>query len=84
MVTNHTLRSLAGRLGAYTVHSRYDVRELTAPARAAFLDRFYREVDPDGTLPQRERARRVRPAAGAGAPETAYPPPAPYTWAAAR
>jgi hypothetical protein len=29
-------RSLRGRLGAYVVHSRYDSRELTKPAREAF------------------------------------------------
>jgi hypothetical protein len=28
-------------------------------ARQAFLDRFEREVDPDGTLPPAERARRA-------------------------
>ncbi len=31
----------------------------TAPARQKFLDRFEREVDPDGTLPPAERARRA-------------------------
>lgn len=30
----------------------------TAPARAAFLDRFDRQVDPDGSLPPAERQRR--------------------------
>lgn len=29
----------------------------TAPARAAFLDRFEREVDPDGTLDPQTRAK---------------------------
>ena len=52
-------RVLAGRIGAYVVHSRYDSRELTAAARAAFRDKFQREVDPDGTLPPAERARRA-------------------------
>ncbi len=42
-------RVLAGRIGAYVVHSRSDSRELTAAARAAFRDKFQREVDPDGT-----------------------------------
>jgi hypothetical protein len=32
---------------------------VTANARAAFLDRFEREVDPDGVLPAAERARRA-------------------------
>jgi hypothetical protein len=31
----------------------------TAPARAAFLARFEREVDPDGTLDPAERERRA-------------------------
>ena len=31
----------------------------TAPARAALMARFEREVDPDGTLPPDERARRA-------------------------
>jgi hypothetical protein len=41
------------------VHARYDSRAITAPARAAFLDRFEREVDPNGTLLPAERARRA-------------------------
>ena len=31
----------------------------TAPARTALQDRFERDVDPDGTLPPAERAKRV-------------------------
>ena len=31
----------------------------TAPARAAFLDRFARQVDPDGVLSPADRARRA-------------------------
>jgi hypothetical protein len=31
----------------------------TAPGRAAALERFERQVDPDGTLPPAERARRA-------------------------
>jgi len=31
----------------------------TRPAREAFLKRFDREVDPDGTLPPDERRRRA-------------------------
>jgi hypothetical protein len=52
-------RSTAGRIGAHALHSRYDSRELTASARAKFLDRFEREVDPDGLLTPKERARRA-------------------------
>src|SRR5262245_24103534 len=53
------VRSQAGRLGAFVTHSRYDSREITAPARAAFLARFERQVDPQGTLEPAERSRRA-------------------------
>ena len=52
-------RSLCGRIGAYVLHSRYDSRELTKAARAAFESGFEREVDPDGVLPLEERLRRA-------------------------
>lgn len=52
-------RSLRGRMGAYVVHARYDPRQTTAPARAAFLKRFFDEVDPDRVLPEPERLRRA-------------------------
>lgn len=51
-------RSLIGRIGAHALHATHDPRETTAAARAAFLDRFEREADPDGSLPEHERARR--------------------------
>ncbi len=49
-------------MAAYVLHSRYDSRELTAPARRAFNDRFEKEVDPDGNLPPAERQRRAEAA----------------------
>lgn len=52
-------RTLRARSAAYRLHSLYDSRELTAKARAAFNDRFYREVDPDNRLSDAERARRA-------------------------
>jgi len=52
-------RTLRARAAAYRLHSLYDSRELTAKARAAFQDRFLREVDPDGLLPEAERLRRA-------------------------
>jgi hypothetical protein len=52
-------RSLRGRLGAYTVHSRYDSREIIRPAREAFWSKFERDVDPEGALPLEERLRRA-------------------------
>jgi hypothetical protein len=51
--------ALRGRIGALVTQSRHDVRELTAPARAAFLSRFEKEVDPDGVLDAAERGRRA-------------------------
>ncbi len=54
-----SIHSLLGRIGAHSLHARYDPRETTAAARAAFLDRFEREADPDGTLTPTERARRA-------------------------
>jgi hypothetical protein len=52
-------RSLMGRLGAYTMLSRNDPREITKAARAAFESKFERDVDPDGVLPIAERLRRA-------------------------
>jgi hypothetical protein len=52
-------RSLRARAAAYRLHSMYDSRDLTANARAAFSDRFTRQVDPDGVLPVPERIRRA-------------------------
>ena len=52
-------RSLRARAAAYRLHSLYDSRDLTANARAAFADRFIREVDPEGILPEAERLRRA-------------------------
>lgn len=55
-------RSLRARLGGLTTAARHDTREITAPARRAFLQRFEDEVDPDRTLPPPERARRAEAA----------------------
>jgi len=41
------------------MHARYDSREVSQPARDAFMRRFLREVDPDQSLPEEERARRA-------------------------
>jgi hypothetical protein len=51
--------ALRGRIGAHVSQSRHDPRILTASARAAFLAKFEREADPDGTLPEEERRRRA-------------------------
>ncbi len=53
-------RSLRARLAAHSLHARVtDPTAHTAPARRAFLDRFEREVDPNGELSPQERARRA-------------------------
>ncbi len=50
-------RSMRSRIGALTAHARGSTN--TGPARAAFLSKFEREVDPGGTLEPTERARRA-------------------------
>jgi hypothetical protein len=56
-------RVLRARLAAYSQWAAtYDWTARTATARAAFMDRFEREVDPDGTLRPEERARRAESA----------------------
>ncbi len=53
-------RSLIARLAAHESWARTtDPGARTEPARRALLDRFEREVDPEGTLPPEERARRA-------------------------
>lgn len=53
------IKSLAGKIGSHTLHSRYNSKELTKPGRAAFLKRFDDEVDPNRELDPTERARRA-------------------------
>lgn len=48
-----------GRIGAHVTHSRHDPHEITGKARAAFRASFEALVDPHGTLPPEERARRA-------------------------
>ena len=62
MASKDPQRVLIGRIGAYTVHSRYDGYVLTQAARKGFLQRFEREVDPEGVLEPAERARRAEAA----------------------
>lgn len=54
-----SIMALRGRIGAHTMHARHDPKETTAHARAVFLGRFDQEADPDGVLPEAERARRA-------------------------
>ena len=53
-------RALRARMAAHLLHAQiHDLTAHTAAARAAFLSRFEREVDPDGLLEPDERARRA-------------------------
>lgn len=58
-------RTLRARLAAHTLHSLYDSKELTKPARAKFEQRFLDEVDPERTLTEAERNRRAQRARAA-------------------
>lgn len=52
-------RRLVGEIGAHTSWERTEDRPArTANARKTFLNRFDKQVDPDGTLLPAERARR--------------------------
>src|SRR5262245_27928645 len=55
-----TERVLRARLAAHALHAKLDDPAAhTAPARRSFLERFEREVDPEGILEPVERARRA-------------------------
>lgn len=59
MTLSPTERTLRARLAAHTKWATTDPTVGTAAARAAFLDRFELQVDPDGVLNPAERARRA-------------------------
>ncbi len=50
---------LRARIGGLALAAQRDSRAYTAQARASFLSRFEREVDPDSLLPPAERQRRA-------------------------
>lgn len=53
-------RSQRGRLGAYVSWAKTEDRAArTAAARRALMDRFEKEVDPEGTLSLQERTKRA-------------------------
>lgn len=58
-------RRLRAQIAANTRWANADPVAGTAEARQRFLDRFAREVDPNGTLTAEERARRARSALSA-------------------
>jgi hypothetical protein len=62
MVLNAQERSVRARFAAYAQHAADDPHVTTAAARAGFVARFEKQVDPDGTLPPEERARRTQAA----------------------
>jgi predicted chitinase len=47
--------AMRARIAAYALHSQRDSKEVTAPARAGFLARFEREVDPHRVLTEAVR-----------------------------
>ncbi|WP_204342784.1 hypothetical protein [Micromonospora terminaliae] len=54
------VRRMAGRIGGHMSWANTPDRAArTAPGRQAALDRFEREIDPDGTMDPVERARRA-------------------------
>lgn len=58
--SDHNERALRARMAAHLLHAQVqDPAGHTASARAAFLSRFEREVDPDGVLEPAERFRRA-------------------------
>lgn len=67
------LRSLRARIAAHESWARTEDRTArTAPARAAQMSRFEKQVDPDGTLDPAERARRAESARRAHFARLAY------------
>lgn len=57
---NPEQRRLRAQIAAHEMWANCDDPAAhTAPARAAFMERFEREVDPGGTLTPAERARRA-------------------------
>ena len=60
---NPAQRRLRSQIAAHTSWANTsDRRERTRKASEAFLERFEREVDPDGLLDPEERARRAESA----------------------
>jgi hypothetical protein len=56
-----TERTLLAQIAAHESWARTDDRSArTANGRKAMLDKFERLVDPDGTLPPAERAKRAK------------------------
>jgi hypothetical protein len=65
-------RSQRARMAAYAQHAKHDTRATTSKARATYLASFEDKVDPDRTLTDTERARRVAAAKKAHYTALAY------------
>lgn len=53
-------RSLRARIASHAFHAQVpDIVAHLAPARRGFMDKFERQVDPDGVLDPAERTRRA-------------------------
>ena len=56
-------RTTRARIGAHSLHAKYDPRVTSAPGRQAAADKLnaklLAEIDPDGILSETERARRL-------------------------
>jgi hypothetical protein len=53
-------RSLWARIGAHSLHAKYESSALTQKARASFLATFEEQVDPLHELSEAERLRRAQ------------------------
>ena len=53
------VRRLYAQSAAHARWSKHDPVAGTRAARVAFDERFLREADPDGVLPEKERVRRA-------------------------
>jgi hypothetical protein len=59
MALSPEARRLRARIAGYRLAAQRDPRDYTAAARAAFMTRFERDVDPAGDLAPSERQRRA-------------------------
>ncbi len=59
MALNKEELTLRASIAGHTAHAKHDSHLLTAPARAAFLNKFLDQVDPERILPEEERNRRA-------------------------
>lgn len=57
MALTQSQRRLRAQIAAHSLHAQGKTN--TGPARKAFINRFEREVDPDGILSPAERAKRA-------------------------